>query len=158
MKELVIGGDGFIGSRLCAALGAPGTSRRPGASLYFDLCGTEPVPEAEVTYIAACVIRPPEVNGYDGWRANVDGTIRVINEAAAIGFVVWLSSGSVCFRSDAYARHKAQVELYMLCTAGRGAIVRICSQVNDDNIGGLLQFIAKVGNAKKDGLFEWTAP
>lgn len=160
MRELVIGVDGFIGSRLREMAGAEGTSRRNPTMHqfhYLDLLGFAEMalPDAAVVYICAGVNGAMNCAGNrDSYRINVDATIRLAQHYSARGaFVVWISSTSVEWSAEAYARQKALAEtaLRMLPNVG---IIR-AGRVLKSNVDDLCNHMIAVGRSRIKGVTLW---
>lgn len=163
MRELIIGMDGFIGRNLCRHLpDAIWTTRRyrelqEGDSqvLYFDMLEHRCVPEAEVVYLCAGVNGPLTCDNdkHGSYRTNVDGTIWIADQVAKRkDFLVWISSTTVEWMSEAYATQKRQAETYL--RALDVGIVR-AGRVLQSNVDDLCKLMIQVGRSRKRGLFLW---
>lgn len=148
----MIGGDGLIGRNLCAGLEVRGhevlrTSRR-GNGIHYDMLKPGPLPQADVGYIVAAVIRA-DLDPDEAWRVNVDGALATAGTMMEHGtFPVFISSRAVERRTDAYARTKAQVEASLW---GRAvAVVRVGEF--KDNLQRVIDLLVSVGEARKPGL------
>ena len=158
MREVIIGADGFIGSYLAKRLPDASMTTRRRQPLqgpwFFDLDEQGPLPEADIAYLCAGVngtltcARDPQ----GSFRTNVDGTIYVA-ERYKESFVVWLSSTTVEWCSEAYAVQKRTVES-VLRTMPHVGIVR-AGRVTRDNIADLCETLIAVGRAGKSGVTVW---
>lgn len=163
MKALVIGGDGFVGLNLVAALQSAGadvirSSRRgiAGAGvIYLDLEKQLPtLPQTEVVYLVAAMTTFRECEGNAGsWIVNVDSQIALAKQAVAMGaFPVFISSDSVEWSGTQYAREKAQAELGVLML--NGAVVRP-TRIRPPRIGEFCQLLVRVGKQRLGGVHRW---
>lgn len=159
MKELVIGADGYIGSRLVTFLKADGTSRRNPTlarrEYFLDLLSFEDsdLPEYEIVYMCAAVNGAQKCEGnQESYRVNVDATLRVLEHYKG-QFVVWVSSTTVEWANTAYSRHKQIVE--SACRHMPWVSVVRAGRVVNSNLESLCQTLAYVGRNKKPGLTLW---
>lgn len=160
MIEAIIGADGYIGSKLAQRLpNAIRTSRRPAyleGAWPFDLeeCGR--LPDADIAYLCAGVngtltcARDPQRS----YRINVDGTIRVAAHYRE-KFLVWISSTTVEWCSEAYAVQKRAAETVLILMP-HVAIVR-AGRVTNANVESLLDELIRVGRGRVQGLTVWNA-
>lgn len=160
MIEVIIGADGYIGSKLAERLpGAIRTTRRPAyleGDWPFDMEERGVLPDADIAYLCAGVngtltcARDPQ----GSYRVNVDGTIYVANRYRQ-NFLVWLSSTTVEWCSEAYAVQKRTAEI-VLHLMPHVAIIR-AGRVTNDNIDSLLDVMVKAGRGRISGLTVWNA-
>lgn len=155
--ELVIGAEGYIGSRLLSLLGpyALGTTRRSHPYFsYLDMEKIGSLPLADIVYICAGVngAMPCEGNSR-AYRINVDATIRLAQHYAKSGFVVWISSTTVEWSNSAYARMK-QVTEGILRVMPNVGVVRAGRVVNS-NIDDLCKTMIEVGRSRIEGVTLW---
>ena len=159
MKHAVIGADGFIGANLARRLpGAILTTRR-GAYLdgrwSLDLADPGQLPDVRTVYLCAGVngaltcARDPQ----GSWRVNVDGTIRVAEAYRDRAFVVWLSSTTVEWGADHYARQKRTAETVLRAMPHVG-IIR-AGRVTQANVGALCDEMIRVAEARLAGVTPW---
>lgn len=156
MRELVIGSDGFIGSRLLELTGGVGTSRRvtPGLQHYMDLSQLGSLPGADVAYICAGVNGAMNCEGNPkAYTINVDSTIRLAEHYSKTGFAVWISSTTVMWSDSCYARWKQVTESYLRTLPNVG-IVR-AGRVVKSNLDDLCNTLIEVGRNKLSGLHLW---
>ena len=162
MRQLVIGGDGLIGSAVRCELerqkaNFAATSRKPDARLRFDLMLDAPaiLPDAEIVYLIAGM--PTFLaceTDRNSWRVNVDGIIAAARRFP-LSFLVYVSSDAVEWcASTGLARQKAAVEAYLLHR--EAAIVRP-SRVVPHTAPLFAQFLVGLGNAAMPGVYRWTA-
>lgn len=168
--HLVIGGNGLIGTALCAEIrgrGLPcvGTSRRQGdlKCIPHDLRITDPdwVPnpagqvDGTVYLVAAIVGFGPCETNPESWMINVDGPIMLARLYKDVGaFIVFISSDVVEMPgAAAYQIQKRQVEAYIHSIDG--AIIRP-SKVAPERAGELAKVIVDVGLARKPGVTRWS--
>lgn len=161
MKEIVIGADGYIGSRLRELANAEGTSRKnPIYTEHHHLDLLNPgqyLPFGDIYYLCAGVngFRACEGNP-EAWRVNVDATLWLVRSVMAIktdAFVVWISSSTVQWSDSAYARQKAHVEA-ALGLSSRVGIVR-AGRVINENRDDLCRTLLHVGRGRVAGLTVW---
>lgn len=165
--HLVIGGDGFIGSAVCAELERRQcefieTTRRDsqalGAQFFFRLGIDDPheLPAAEAVYLIAAMPKFQDCEGNPtAWLVNVDAQIAIARTARAKSgaFIVFISSDCVEWcGSTAMARQKAQVESFIQTIDG--AIIRP-TRVAPALVGDLAREIVRVGLDRKPGLVRW---
>lgn len=154
MKILVIGGFGKVGSALVSGLQGHeviATGRNQGH--IYDLRYSTELPDAEVAYIVACSINESVYGAEDMWLANVDGTIKTIQQLERnYVFPVFLSTTAVYHRHDNYAVHKRMVESYLY--GKNAAIVRI-GDVISDNLPSLVNTLKMVGENRIVGVTVW---
>jgi nucleoside-diphosphate-sugar epimerase len=157
MSELVIGADGFIGSRLVEMCACVGTSRRPGTKhLHFDMSVPRAILiPADIVYVCAGANGAKRCEGnQDAFRVNVDAPIEIANEVAkAKGFMVWISSMSVEWLDGAYQRQKLAAEMVLRSMPHVG-VVR-AGRVTRDNRDDLCELLVAVGRNKVSGLTRW---
>lgn len=168
--HLVIGGLGLIGTALCAELEARkqdyrATTRRRdavgGPLLYLDLAAVAApdlprpeaaLPRAEVLYLVAAMTKFQECEGNPlSWQVNVDAPIRLA-QRYRFSCVVFISSDSVEWCGNAYAREKAQVEAFIQSIGG--VIVRP-ARVAPERVGELAKVIVDAGTTRKPGVIRW---
>lgn len=160
MKQIaVIGADGFIGASLAKRLpGAILTTRRASyldGRWPLDLAEPGQLPDVRTVYLCAGVngaltcARDPQVS----WRVNVDGTIRVAEAYRDRAFVVWLSSTTVEWGADHYARQKRTAET-VLRTMPHVGIVR-AGRVTLANVGALCDEMIRIGEGRLPGVRLW---
>lgn len=156
MSELVIGADGFIGSRLVEMCACVGTSRKPGTKhLHFDLLESTILPPADIVYICAGANGAKRCEGrQESYRENVDAPISIAQQVSKYGgFTVWISSMSVEWLDGAYQRQKRTAE-GVLRLIPNVAIVR-AGRVTRDNLDDLCTHLIGVGRNKFAGLTRW---
>lgn len=155
--ELVIGADGFIGSRLVEMCACVGTSRRPGTKhLHFDLMTEKAVvPTSDIVYICAGANGAKRCEGVqESYRINVDAPIEIAQQVSRYGgFTVWVSSMSVEWMDGAYQRQKRATE-GVLRVIPNTAIVR-AGRVTRDNLDSLCEHMMAVGRNRFSGLTRW---
>ena len=156
MTSLVIGKDGYLGRMLCDWLNCPGTSRRTGAQLFFDLKSSDPrtLPDADVVYIVAAKtkFRDCEIDD-DAWGTNVDGPTRVAHRYRD-SFVVYISSEAAEWSGHtAYGDQKrfAETGIRSVVPFDRLAIVRP-AKVTPDRIDDLCTLLQTIGKEKTYGV------
>ncbi len=160
MRELIIGGDGRVGSALRRHLpDAMWTSRRGSSfgAIRFDMLERGPLPDADIVYMCA------GMNGglscaqdiQTSYRVNVDGTIHVAewyrergspSNYNSTAFVVWVSSTTVEWQMDPYGREKRVVET-ALRTMPHVGIVR-AGRVLAANIDDLCRLMIRIGRER----------
>ena len=158
MKELVIGGGGFIGGVLRRNLPAqtPWTSHRHGVAPFkLDLLAVSFVPDCDIAYICAGANGAKACEGnQDAFRVNVDGPIEIARIVTGRGgFVVWIGSMSVEWMGAAYQRHKLAAEGVLRLMRGVG-VVRAGRVVNG-NVDDLCRTLIRVGRNREEGLIRW---
>lgn len=165
MRALVIGGDGFLGRALVAALKDAGesvrcTTRRPafiGAADYLDLAEPIPaLPDVDVVYLVAAITTFQACEGNaEAWRVNVDAPIEVAMQAIDRGsFVVFVSSDAVEWcGATAYARTKAAAEV-AIRTLRHSAIVRP-ARIGPQRVNELCELMIGIGRDRKAGVYRW---
>lgn len=160
-SELIIGGDGRIGSKLREHLPqANWTTRRHPTELrmyHFDLLERGPLPPADIVYLCA------GVNGgltcvqdiQSSFRANIDGTVHIaewyrergsLSNPNSTAFVVWISSTTVEWQLDPYGREKRTTET-ILRTMPHVGIVR-AGRVTKENIDELCCLLIRIGRER----------
>lgn len=156
--ELVIGGDGFIGSCLVRLAYAVGTSRRKGrGEPHLDLLAIDEakLPEARIVYLCAGVNGAMACEGSpQAYRVNVDAPIRLAQHYTRSGaFFVWISSTAVEWSGTAYARHKLTAETALRLLPGVG-IVRP-GRVLASNVEDLCWTMIGIGRHRREGITLW---
>lgn len=162
MKELIIGVDGFIGSKLSQLLPeAIQTSRRfsyLNGPYPFDLSECGPLPDADIVYLCAgvngslsCAQNPQET-----YRTNVDGTLYVAEFCKRkAAHLIWISSTTVEWCNEAYALQKRTTEQALRFMPHVG-IVR-AGRVTHQNVFDLAQEMIRIGRNKETGVHLWNA-
>lgn len=154
MKILVIGGFGKVGSELVAGLQGHeviATGRNQG--YIYDLRYPTELPNADIAYIVACSIDESKYGAEDMFLANVDGTIKTIQNLEQQGaFPVFLSSTAIYHRNDNYAIHKRMVESYLY---GRNAAIVRMGAVTSENMQSLISELQNVGVNRIVGVTTW---
>jgi dTDP-4-dehydrorhamnose reductase len=161
--HLVIGGNGLLGSALCARLAAQAykwtaTTRRDSDQQTSFLNLAQPIgvlPPADIVYIVAAVPKIYECESNPlTWTINVDAPIAIARQMAERdSFVVFVSSAAVEEAGHlAYARQKAQVESYI--NTINGAIVRP-SHIASDRAPHLANFMIDIGLSRIRGVYRW---
>jgi dTDP-4-dehydrorhamnose reductase len=156
MRELVVGADGFIGSRLLELTGGLGTSRRvtPDLYHYMDLALLGSLPPADIVYICAGINGAMVCEGNSkAYRINVDGTVRLAQHYSKTGFVVWISSTTVEWSNSAYARMK-QVTEGILRVMPNVGVVR-AGRVVKSNVDDLCKTMIEIGRDRIQGVTLW---
>jgi dTDP-4-dehydrorhamnose reductase len=160
MRELVIGVDGFIGRRMLDLTGAEGTSRGNPCfhgHHHLDLLGfsESDLPKADMVYLCAGVNGAMKCAGnQESYRVNVDATIRLAQHYSSSGsFLVWLSSTSVEWSIEAYARQKAMAETAIRMLPSTG-IIR-AGRVVRSNLDDLCHRMIAVGRTRTSGVTLW---
>lgn len=154
MKILVIGGFGKIGAALVSGLQCHevvATGRNQGH--IYDLRHPTELPNSDIAYIVACSIDESKYGAEDMWLANVDGTIKTIQNLEKNGiFPIFLSTTAVYHRHDNYALHKRIVESYLY---GKNAAIVRLGDVRSDNIQSLVDTLKTVGENRIVGVTVW---
>jgi len=160
VKELVVGADGFIGSKLQQELNCEGTSRKNPLyhqNHYLDLSNFQEsdLPRADVVYLCfgvngslTCAQNPQE-----SFRINVDSTIKLAKHYSKSSFVVWIGSTTVEWSTDHYARQKLTTET-VLRTLPNVSIVR-AGRVTKENLDDLIYTLKGLGRNKIPGVKLW---
>lgn len=161
MRVLIVGMDGFIGSRLFAWMSAGvgmevfGTSRR-GNGIGLDLLNLEPVleyiPSCDVVYLCAGMSRFIDCESQpEAYRVNVDAQIAIAR--CWPWKVVFLSSDAVerALHTN-YGMQKALCEMGLRAVC-YPVIVRL-AKVTHENIGSACEFLANAANFKH-GIYRW---
>lgn len=113
------------------------------------------LPEADIAYLCAGVngtltcARDPQ----GSFRVNVDGTLYVAERYRGKSFVVWISSTTVEWCSEAYAVQKRTAET-VLRTMPHVGIVR-AGRVTKENVSDLCETLVEVGRSGKSGVTVW---
>jgi nucleoside-diphosphate-sugar epimerase len=165
MKAIVIGGDGFIGSRLAAMLAEHGhevtrTSRRTDdeGAIYLDMLDPGYLPECDVAFICAAVTRFIDCEQQpESYRVNVDAPVAIADALEARrSLVVYLSSEAVeKALHTAYGLQKALTEAAL---AGIGnAIVARLGKTTEENVGGVCEALINLAAAGKPGRYRLCA-
>jgi dTDP-4-dehydrorhamnose reductase len=167
--QLIIGGDGILGTALRGCLDKAGvdaivTTRRLVTppwprSMHLDLSKPIPdLPPADVVYIVAAVPqiivceRDPKT-----WTINADAPVAIAKQYAWRGeFVVFVSSDAVQYAEGfAYARQKAHAEAFM--NTINAAIIRP-GRFTHETVDGLARLILDVGMYCRAGVHQWPWP
>lgn len=158
MRELIIGSEGFIGRALARHLPDAQLCHRNKNPLaeghYLDLLNPDNPPDADIVYICAGVngmvacSKNPQVS----WRINVDGTIKLA-EHYRKAHVVWISSTTVEWSSDAYGTQKRIAET-VLRSMSHVACIR-AGRVVQGNVDNLCQTMIKAGKHRLSGVILW---
>lgn len=167
--HLVIGGDGLVGSALCAQLKARhlawlATTRRNASAprAFLDLAqpiDPDALPWVEADSTIYLVAASPSFEACEGnrtaWRVNVDAPIAIAQHYAVRSFVVFISSDAVEYMGGtAYARMKAHAESVMHFIGA--AIVRPGRLAG--RAAEFANYLVDIGTAKEPGVFRWPLP
>jgi nucleoside-diphosphate-sugar epimerase len=155
--ELIIGGDGFLGSHLRKWLPeALVTTRGHAVHHHLDLLNPGEVPQCDIAYFCASIngFQPCQGNVY-AYRTNVDGTLAVCRKLLKQGsFVVWISSCAVEWSiGHSYALQKQLVEI-ALQMQPNCAVVR-SGRILPSNVDDLCKTVIKVGHERIEGVTLW---
>lgn len=158
MIEIVIGGEGFIGSHLVEMLGTPIVTAHKLNHLDgrwpFDMLLGGRLPAGDIVYLCAGVngaltcARDPQTS----FRTNVDGTINVANHYKN-SFVVWISSTTAEWCAEHYGQQKRITET-VLRTMPHVGIVR-AGRVTSQNVTDLCRTMIDIGRNKRAGVVLW---
>lgn len=166
--NLIIGGDGFIGSALRKRIrghsnqvgGLVSTSRRYKdhlGGILFDLrAPIQMLPDASIVYLVAGIAGFRGCEQPGAYEVNVDGNLRVAHRFKD-AFVVFLSSEAVMScPNTALGRMKSLTEIGLLSIMGYEnlAVVRP-PKVTSENVNELCAFLERVGNEKLYGVHAW---
>lgn len=155
MKPVVIGSDGFVGKHLMQRLGCPGTSRRDGAAIPFNLLAMDfpALAGFDTIYVCAGANGAKACEGsQDAFIANVDAPIELAKNVDA--FVVWIGSMSVeWFAGGAYQRHKLAAES-VLRTMPNVGVVR-AGRILASNIDDMTDTLIRVATNRVTGVTRW---
>jgi nucleoside-diphosphate-sugar epimerase len=157
VRELIIGGDGFIGTALRRSLpeAVATTRRRDMVGPFLDLLEVRAVPACDVAYLCAGANGAKACEGSQAaFRVNVDAPIEIARlVAAGGGFTVFVSSMSVEWLSTAYQRHKLAAEGALRAMPAVG-IVR-AGRVVKTNLDELCETLIHVGRNRVAGVTRW---
>lgn len=159
MRELIIGGEGFIGRTLATHVpDAIRTTHRASYLMgdwYFDLLEKGPLPEADIVYICAgvngtlnCARHPQKT-----YRANVDGTLYIAEHYKDKAHLVWLSSTTVEWCNEAYGLQKRTTENLLRFMPHVG-IIR-AGRVTNQNVDELCHLMVQIGHSRLHGITIW---
>lgn len=150
----MIGGFGKVGSALVAGLQSHeviATGRNQGH--IYDLRTPTELPKADIAYVVACSIDESKYGAEDMFLANVDGTIKTLQNLERQGtFPIFLSSTAIYHRNDNYAIHKRMVESYLY---GRNAAIVRIGAVTSENMQSLILKLQNVGENRIIGVTTW---
>lgn len=153
MRELIIGGEGRIGSALRRHLpDAAWTTRGlplDKAAYYFDLLEYGELLDTDIVYVCAGVNGALTVaqNPQMAYRTNVDGTVYIAERYRDTGaFVVWISSTTVEWQNEGYGNQKRITE-GLLRTMPHVGIVR-AGRVLAENVDDLCRLMIRIGRER----------
>ncbi len=174
MRELIIGGDGRVGSALRRLLPEamhttrhspqPAEFHPPWDAFYFNMLNPTALPVADIVYICAGVngaltcAQQPQLS----YRVNVDGTIWIAEYYRKPPpplvpyngpFVVWVSSTTVEWQMEGYGMQKRITEMALRGMPHVG-IVR-AGRVLQPEVDKLCELMIDIGRNRKRGVFLW---
>lgn len=157
--NIIIGGDGLIGSQLAQLLPySMFTSRHNNRATHLDLEKPELSidPKAiEIVYMVAAITKAFECqrDQKTSHAVNVDGPLWVANYFRT-SFFVFLSSEAAMYAQDtAYGRQKAQAELGLIAMKGyRGLAIIRPGRITEFNVDEACNKIIEIGKTRKYGV------
>lgn len=157
--NIIIGGDGLIGSKLAQMLPySMFTSRHNNRATYLDLEKPELSidPKAiEIVYLVAAMTKAFDCqrDQKKSHTVNVDGPLWVANYFRT-SFIVFLSSEAAMYAQEtAYGRQKAQAEMGLIAMKSyRGVAIVRPGKITLDNVSEACIKIIAIGTERKYGV------